>query len=202
MISVLFITLLFHSNCMQYIEYETKTKLPSEQGHFFIKASDYSNPNYIYILLTETNIILDSLEYCHSHDVPTDDFNCTLKSISPYKSKKNDNVIQDLYKFEKNQNEGCFIIFFYKGEKKSDFVIEVECSDDDSFANIGLEEWAISLIVIAGVVCLGIIIIIIVFVVIMIRKKKVIVGQIVPDSNQPSVVEPEPDYNTPFINKS
>ena len=201
MISVLFITLLFHSNCMQYIEYETKTKLPSEQGYFYIKASDYSNPNYIYILLTETNIMLDSLEYCSSDDIPTDDFNCTLEVISPDKSKKNDNVIQDLYKFAKNKSKGSFIIFFYKGEKKSNFVIEVECSDDDSLPNIVFEEWAIALIAIAGVVALGIVIAIIVFAVKMIRKKKVIVGQIVSDSNQQSVVETEPDYNKPFINK-
>ena len=57
MISLLFITLLFHSNCMQYIQYETKTNLPSEEGYFFIKPSDYSNPNYIYITLTQTNIV-------------------------------------------------------------------------------------------------------------------------------------------------
>ena len=199
MISVLFITLLFHSNCMQYIPYETKTKLPSEQGYFYIKASDYSNPNYIYILLTETNIMLDSLEYCSSDNVPKDDYNYTLKVISPYKSIKNDNVIQDLYKFAKNQIKGSFIIFFYKGEKKSEFAIEVECSDDDSLSIVGLERWVIALIVIAGVVGLGIAIVIIVFAIKMIRKKKVIVGQIVPNSNQQSVIEP--DYNTAFINK-
>ena len=57
----------------------------------------------------------------------------------------------------------------------------------------------IALIVIAGVVGLGIAIVIIVFAIKMIRKKKVIVGQIVPNSNQQSVIEP--DYNTAFINK-
>ena len=196
MISVLFITLLFHSNCMQYIQYETKTNLPSEEGYFFIKPSDYSNPNHIYIFLTQTNIMLDSLEYCDSEDVPKDGFNCTFQLIHPYKSKTENNVVTDTYRFDKYAKERSFVVFHYKGDKSSYFKIEVECSDVES----KLERWIIAIIVSACVVFLGIVIAITYFVVKCLKKKKVIVGQIVPDSNQPNAIVP--DYNasdTPFV---
>ena len=185
MISVLFITLLFHSNCMQYIPFQTKTKLPSEKGYFYIKVSDYSHPNYIYINLNQTNIILDSLEYCDSDNVPSDDINCTFKVISPYKSETDNNVVRDIYRFEKYNEHHSFVVFHYNGEKKSDFLIEVECSDDDGNK---LETWIIVLIVIASIVFLGIIIGIAIFTIKYLTKKKTIIGQIVPDSNQPSVI--------------
>ena len=185
MISVLFITLLFHSNCMQYIPFQTKTKLPSEKGHFYIKVSDYSHPNYIYINLNQTNIILDSLEYCDSDNVPSDDINCTFKVISPYKSETDNNVVRDIYRFEKYNEHHSFVVFHYNGEKKSDFLIEVECSDGDDNK---LETWIIVLIVIASIVFLGIIIGIAIFTIKYLTKKKTIIGQIVPDSNQPSVI--------------
>ena len=185
MISVLFITLLFHSNCMQYIPFQTKTKLPSEKGYFYIKVSDYSHPNYIYIYLNQTNIMLDSLEYCDSDNVPSDDINCTFKVISPYKSETDNNVVRDIYRFEKYNEHHSFVVFHYKGEKKSDFLIEVECSDGDGNK---LETWIIVLIVIASIVFLGIIIGIAIFTIKYLNKKKTIIGQMVPDSNQPSVI--------------
>ena len=185
MISVLFITLLFHSNCMQYIPFQTKTKLPSEKGYFYIKVSDYSHPNYIYINLNQTNIMLDSLEYCDSDNVPSDDINCTFKVISPYKSETDNNVVRDIYRFEKYLEHHSFVVFHYNGEKKSDFLIEVECSDGDDNK---LETWIIVLIVIASIVFLGIIIGIAIFTIKYLTKKKTIIGQIVPDSYQPSVI--------------
>ena len=196
MISVLFITLFFHSNCMQYIQYETRTNLPSAEGYFFIKPSDYSNPNHIYISLTQTNIMLHSLEYCDSNVVPKDGFNRTFQIIHPYKSKTENNVVIDTYRFNKYAKERSFVVFHYKGDKSSYFKIEVECSDVES----KLERWIIAIIVSACVVFLGIVIAITVFVVKCLRKKKIIVGQIVPDSNQPNAIVP--DYNasdTPFV---
>ena len=196
MISVLFITLLFHSNCMQYIPYETKTRLPFKEGYFYIKASDYSNPNYVYISLTQTNIMLDSLEYCDSEDVPKDDINCRFQVIHPYKSKTENNVVIDTYRFGKYTKNRSFVVFHYKGDKSSYSKIEVECSDVES----KLERWIIAIIVSACAVFLGIFIAITVFVVKCLRKKKIIVGQIVPDSNQPNAIVP--DYNasdTPFV---
>ena len=199
MISLLFITLLFHSNCMQYILYETKTNLPFEEGYFYIKASDYSNPNYIYIHLTQTNIMLDSLEYCDSNDVPKDDVNCHFQVIHPYKSKTENNVVYDIYRFRKYTKNRSFVVFHYKGDKSFYSKIEVECSDDESKLE-KLEEWIIAIIISACAVFLGIVITITVFVVKCLRNKKVIVGQILPDSNQSSVRVP--DYNitdTPFV---
>ena len=196
MISVLFITLLFHSNCMQYIKYETKTNLPSEEGYFFIKPSDYSNPNYIYIHFTQTNIMLDSLGFCDSNNVPKDGFNCDFESINPYKSKTENNVVYDIYRFRKYTKDRSFVVFHYKGDKNSDFKIEVECSDVES----KIERWIIAIIVISCAIFLGIVITITVFIVKHLKKKKVIVGQMVPDSNEPNAIVP--DYNaaeTPFV---
>ena len=192
MISLLFITLLFHSNCMQYIQYETKTNLPSEEGYFFIKPSEYSNPNYIYITLIQTNIMLHSLEYCDSNEVPKDGFNCTFQVINPYKSKTENNIIYDIYHFNKYSKTRSFVVFHYKGDKSSDFKIEVECSDSES----KIEKWVIAIIIISCIVFLGIVIAITVFVVKYIRKKKVIVGQMVPDSNQ---VQDNNAADTPFV---
>ena len=117
--------------------------------------------------------------------MPSDDINCTFKVISPYKSETDNNVVRDIYRFEKYLEHHSFVVFHYNGEKKSDFLIEVECSDGDDNK---LETWIIVLIVIASIVFLGIIIGIAIFTIKYLTKKKTIIGQIVPDSNQPSVI--------------
>ena len=140
--------------------------------------------------------MLDSLEYCDSEDVPTDDINCRFQVIHPYKSKTENNVVVDAYRFGKHTKNRFFVVFHYKGDKSSYSKIEVECSDVES----KLERWIIAIIVSACAVFLGIVIAITVFVVKCLRKKKIIVGQIVPDSNQPNAIVP--DYNasdTPFV---
>ena len=136
--------------------------------------------------------MLDSLEYCDSNEVPKDGFNCIYQVINPYKSKTENNVVYDIYRFNKYSKALSFVVFHYKGDKSSDFKIEVECSDSES----KIEKWVIAIIIISCIVFLGIVIAITIFVVKYIRKKKVIVGQMVPDSNQ---VQDNNAADTPFV---
>ena len=200
MISLLFTTLLFYSNSMEYIPFQKKKNLPLKQGFFFIKASDYSDPNYIYISLKQTNIMLNSLEFCDLNEVPSENFtysDCSFEVIHPYKSNSDDYIIQDIYQFPKYTKKRSFIIFYYYGEIKKDFQIEVLCSDNDKFSDankIKSDILVIAFIVIGSIIALSIILGIIAFLIIYYRKKNIIVGQIVPNPNQPGVKEP--GYNT------
>ena len=112
-ISLLFLAFLSFSNCLFYLQSETMTTLESENGYFFIKASDYTNKNFIFLHFIATNIMLNNLEYCDYSSVPTVDSisDCQFKAIHPYKSKTITNVINDYYKFEKYIRPFSFVIF-------------------------------------------------------------------------------------------
>ena len=133
-IYLLFLSLLAFTNSLLYLQKEKMTKLDSENGHFFIKASDYTNPSYIYIHFKATNIMLNNLEYCEYNSVPTNDSvsKCQFVQIHPYKSKTDSNIINDYYMFQKYIKSFSFIIFYYSGVKQqSDFEIQVEITDTD-----------------------------------------------------------------------
>ena len=132
-IYLLFLSLLAFTNSLLYLQREKMTKLDSENGYFFIKASDYTNPSYIYIHFKATNIMLNNLEYCDYNSVPTDDSvsKCQFVQIHPYKSKTDSNIINDYYMFQKYIKSFSFIIFHYSGVKQSDFEIKVEITDTD-----------------------------------------------------------------------
>ena len=132
-IYLLFLSLLAFTNNLLYLQREMMTKLDSENGYFFIKASDYTNPSYIYIHFKATNIMLNNLEYCDYNSVPTDDSvsKCQFVQIHPHKSKTDSNIINDYYMFQKFIKSFSFIIFHYSGVKQSDFEIKVEITDTD-----------------------------------------------------------------------
>ena len=132
-IYLLFLSLLAFTNSLLYLQREMMTKLDLEKGYFFIKASDYTNPSYIYIHFKATNIMLNNLEYCDYNSVPTDDSvsKCQFVQIHPYKSKTDSNIINDYYMFQKFIKSFSFIIFHYSGVKQSDFEIQVEITDTD-----------------------------------------------------------------------
>ncbi len=132
-IYLLFLSLLAFTNSLLYLQREMMTKLDSKDGYFFIKASDYTNPSYIYIHFKATNIMLNNLEYCDYYSVPTDDSvsKCQFVQIHPSKSKTDSNIINDYYRFEKYIKSFSFIIFHYSGVKQSDFEIKVEITDTD-----------------------------------------------------------------------
>ena len=119
---------------MLYINSETMTKLPPENEYFFIKASDYQNPNYIYIHFKETNVMLGHLEYCGYNGIPPDNFVCndysysSFESLYPYKSYTENNTTHDYYEFGKHKTSRNIIVFHYKFKNYSDFLIEIECS--------------------------------------------------------------------------
>ena len=133
-IYLLFLSLLAFTNSLLYLQREMMTKLDSANGHFFIKASDYTNPSYIYIHFKATNIMLNNLEYCDYNSVPTDDSvsKCQFVQIHPSKSTTDSNIINDYYMFQKYIKSFSFIIFHYSGVKQqSDFEIKVEITDTD-----------------------------------------------------------------------
>ena len=132
-IYLLFLSLLAFTNSLLYLQREKMTKLDSENGYFFIKASDYTNQIYIYIHFKATNIMLNNLEYCDYNSVPTDDSvsKCQFVQIHPHKSKTDSNIINDYYMFQKYIKSFSFIIFHYSGVKQSDFEIKVEITDTD-----------------------------------------------------------------------
>lgn len=132
-IYLLFLSLLAFTNSLLYLQREMMTKLDLEKGYFFIKASDYTNPSYIYIHFKATNIMLNNLEYCDYNSVPTDDSvsKCQFVQIHPSKSKTDSNIINDYYMFQKFIKSFSFIIFHYSGVKQSDFEIKVEITDTD-----------------------------------------------------------------------
>ena len=132
-IYLLFLSLLAFTNSLLYLQKEKMTKLDSENGYFFIKASDYTNQIYIYIHFKATNIMLNNLEYCDYNSVPTDDSvsKCQFVQIHPSKSKTDSNIINDYYMFQKYIKSFSFIIFHYSGVKQSDFEIKVEITDTD-----------------------------------------------------------------------
>ena len=133
-IYLLFLSLLAFTNSLLYLQREKMTKLDSENDYFFIKASDYTNPSYIYIHFKATNIMLNNLEYCDYNSVPTDDSvsKCQFVQIHPSKSTTDSNIINDYYRFEKYIKSFSFIIFHYSGVKQqSDFEIKVEITDTD-----------------------------------------------------------------------
>lgn len=187
---ILFVILLTYSKCIQYIYPETKTKLPSEKGYFFIKSSDYSNSNYIYIHFKETNIMLDSLEFCDYDKVPPDNFtsnDCKFETIYPYKSKsESDTIYNEYYQFLKYTRNRNFIIFQYGGNTQSNFLIEVECLNSESGDNNGDngDKLYIALIIIAIIIVLCAIIGTTFFVIYSRKKNNSDGEQIIPNQNE------------------
>ena len=171
---LLILSLLSISNCMQYLPRETKTKLDSENGYFFVKSSDYTNSNYFYIHLKTTNIILNNLEYCEYNSVPKDEsiFECKFITFHPYKSDSVSNVINDYYQFEKYKKSYSFIIFHYSGDYQPNFEIEVEVLNDRKTGNDELNTTTIILIVLCAVLACALIIAI-TFLVILARRNKI-----------------------------
>ena len=171
---LLILSLLSISNCMLYLPRETKTKLDSEKGYFFVKASDYTNSNYFYIHLKTTNIILNNLEYCEYNSVPKDESisECKFITFHPYKSDSVSNVINDYYQFEKYKKSYSFIIFHYSGDYQPNFEIEVEVLNDKKTGNDELNTTTIILIVLCAVLACALIIAI-TFLVILVRTNKI-----------------------------
>ena len=180
---LLILSLFAFSDCMLYLPRETKTKLDSVKGYFFVKASDYTNSNYFYIHLKATNIMLNNLEYCECNSVPKDESisECEFITFQPYISDSVSNVINDYYQFEKYKKSYSFIIFHYSGDYQPNFEIEVEGLNDLNDEKTGNEEKTennesnatiIILIVLCGVLACALIIAI-TFLVILARRNKI-----------------------------
>ena len=179
----LILSLLSISNCMLYLPRETKTKLDSVNGYFFVKSSDYTNSNYFYIHFKTTNIMLNNLEYCECNSVPKDESisECEFVTFRPYESDSVSNVINDYYQFEKYKKSYSFIIFHYSGDYQPNFEIEVEGLNDLNDEKTGNEEktgndelntTTIILIVLCAVLACALIIAI-TFLVILARRNKI-----------------------------
>ena len=171
---LLILSLFAFSDCMLYLPRETKTKLDSEKGYFFVKASDYTNSNYFYIHLKATNIMLNNLEYCECNSVPKDESISEYEFITfhPYISDSVSNVINDYYQFEKYKKSYSFIIFHYSGDYQPNFEIEVEVSNDKKTGNDELNTTTIILIVLCAILACALIIAI-TFLVILARRNKI-----------------------------
>ena len=172
---LLILCLFAFSDCMLYLPRETNTKLDSENGYFFVKASDYTNSNYFYIHLKATNIVLNNLEYCEYNSVPKDESisECEFITFHSYISDSVSNVINDYYQFEKYKKSYSFIIFHYSGENQSNFEIEVESLNDlNDEKNGELNTTTIILIVLCAVLACALIIAI-TFLVILARRIKI-----------------------------
>ena len=176
---LLIFSLFAFSDCMLYLPRGTKTKLDSENGYFFVKASDYTDSNYFYIHFKTTNIMLNNLEYCQYNSVPKDESisECEFITFQPHKSDSDtvSNVINDYYKFEKYKRPYSFIIFHYSGDYHPNFEIEVEGLNDlneEKTGNNGLNATTIILIVLCVVLACALIIAI-TFLVILARRNKI-----------------------------
>ena len=176
---LLIFSLFAFSDCMLYLPRGTKTKLDSEKGYFFVKASDYTDSNYFYIHFKTTNIMLNNLEYCQYNSVPKDESisECEFITFQPHKSDSDtvSNVINDYYKFEKYKRPYSFIIFHYSGDYQPNFEIEVEGLNDlneEKTGNNGLNATTIILIVLCVVLACALIIAI-TFLVILARRNKI-----------------------------
>lgn len=185
-ISLLFLAFLSFSNCLFYLQSETMTTLESENGYFFIKASDYTNKNFIFLHFIATNIMLNNLEYCDYSSVPTVDSisDCQFKAIHPYKSKTITNVINDYYKFEKYIRPFSFVIFHYSGVKQSVFDIKVESSSlekeetEEKTIKDESDKSLIILLVSVAVLIIALIVAIILLVYLAIQNQKIKAGLI------------------------
>ena len=176
---LLIFSLFAFSDCMLYLPRETKIKLDSENGYFFVKASDYTDTNYLYIHLKTTNIMLNNLEYCQYNSVPKDESisECEFITFQPHKSDSDtvSNVINDYYKFEKYKRPYSFIIFHYSGDYQPNFEIEVEGLNDlndEKTRNDELNTTTIILIVLCAILACALIIAI-TFLVILARRNKI-----------------------------
>ena len=176
---LLILSLFTFSDCMLYLPRETKTKLDSVNGYFFVKASDYTDSNYFYIHFKTTNIMLNNLEYCQYNSVPKNESisECEFITFQPHKSDSDtvSNVINDYYKFEKYKRPYSFIIFHYSGDYQPNFEIEVEGLNDlneEKTGNNGLNATTIILIVLCVVLACALIIAI-TFLVILARRNKI-----------------------------
>ena len=173
---LLIFSLFAFSDCMLYLPRGTKTKLDSENGYFFVKASDYTDSNYFYIHFKTTNIMLNNLEYCQYNSVPKDESisECEFITFQPHKSDSDtvSNVINDYYQFEKYKKSYSFIIFHYSGDYQPNFEIEVEVLNDKKTGNDELNTTTIILIVLCAVLACALIIAI-TFLVILARRNKI-----------------------------
>ena len=174
---LLILSLFAFSDCMLYLPRETKTKLDSKNGYFFVKASDYTNSNYFYIHLKATNIMLNNLEYCECNSVPKNESisECEFIIFHPYISDSVSNVINDYYQFEKYKKSYSFIIFHYSGDYQPNFEIEVEGLNDlndEKTGNDELNTTTIILIVLCAILACALIIAI-TFLVILARRNKI-----------------------------
>ena len=182
---LLIVSLFAFSDCMLYLPRETKIKLDSENGYFFVKASDYTDTNYFYIHLKTTNIMLNNLEYCEYNSVPKDESisKCEFITFIPHKSDTDtvSNIINDYYQFEKYRRSYSFIIFHYSGDYQPNFEIEVEGLNDlneektgnkEKTGNNGSNATTIILIVLCVVLACALIIAI-TFLVILARRNKI-----------------------------
>ena len=173
---LLILSLFAFSDCMLYLPRETKIKLDSENGYFFVKASDYTDTNYFYIHLKTTNIMLNNLEYCEYNSVPKDESisKCEFITFIPHKSDTDtvSNIINDYYQFEKYRRSYSFIIFHYSGDYQPNFEIEVEVLNDRKTGNDELNTTIIILIVLCAVLACALIIAI-TFLVILARRNKI-----------------------------
>jgi len=182
---LLILSLFAFSDCMQYLPSGIKTKLDSENGYFFVKASDYTDPNYFYIHIKTMNIMLNNLEYCEYNSVPKDESisECEFITFHPHKSNTDtvSNVINDYYQFEKFRRSYSFIIFHYSGDYQPNFEIEVEGLNnlnDEKTGNKGLTEndesnATISILIVLLVIHACSLIIGITFLVILARREKI-----------------------------
>jgi hypothetical protein len=177
---------------MLYLPRETKIKLDSENGYFFVKASDYTDTNYFYIHLKTTNIMLNNLEYCEYNSVPKDESisKCEFITFIPHKSDTDtvSNIINDYYQFEKYRRSYSFIIFHYSGDYQPNFEIEVEVLNDKKTGNDELNTTTIILIVLCAVLACALIIAI-TFLVILARRNK-----IGPNAEEAHNAIPKQDY--------
>ena len=174
---LLILSLFAFSDCMLYLPRETKIKLDSENGYFFVKASDYTDTNYFYIHLKTTNIMLNNLEYCECNSVPKDEsvYECEFITFHPHKSDSVSNVINDYYQFEKYRRSYSFIIFHYSGDYQQNFEIEIESLNDLNDEKNGNDELNATIIIllVSCAVLTCALIIAITFLVILARRNKI-----------------------------
>ena len=195
----LILSVLILSNCIPYIPSETFTKLDSEKGCFFVKASDYYKKGYssrLYIHFRSTNIMLNNLQYCYYPVVPQNisESYCKIKIFRPYKSNSDSNIINDYYQLNLNNVDDNFIIFYYNGVKlQSNFKIEVNCTNDNGEGKSGtnsydgrkkLRDIILILIIVSSILGCALIVITICLIIVCKKKKKLEVGQIVPNSEE------------------
>lgn len=192
--------LMVYSNCMQYIQNNYKAYFTSEKGYFYIKASDYSSDNYIYIHLMATNIMLNSLEYCRINTVPNENtLECQFSNLAPYSSNFASNITHDYYELPKYWADPNFIVFHYAGEKVKDFSIEVECSKDkfdevnNGDNNSNSEDTYIVIIIVLGCL-LGVVIIVSVIIIVIFIKKNKSQQLLLNNFEAPNAVTPNQNY--------